>query len=68
MCGSLDLYPVRHPHLFHVNQQGAEEKQNEELGEQQKQLSEVQEALLLEREANALLTQDNERLQQDVAR
>ena len=76
MCGYGDgecvaprgLYPVRYPRLFPVNQQGAEEKQLEELGEQKKQLSEVQEALLREREAKALVTQDNERLEQEVAR
>lgn len=62
------LHPVRHPHLFPVNQEGAEEKQLEELGEQAKQLTEVQEALLREQETNALVTQENERLQQEVAR
>lgn len=62
------LHPVRHPHLFPDNQQGAEEEQREELREQQKQLTEVQEALLQEQEAKARVTEENERLRQEVAR
>lgn len=62
------LHPGRHPHLFHENQQGAEEKQLEELREQQKQLTEVQEALLQEQEAKARVTRENERLRQELAR